>query len=97
MELGLQAVREIRLDELGTKMQPWIQQVHQDWVKQQDSARRHKVPVTVCAKDFRHAIVNMKENLPAYLNTRDADGSKKYYKYILRAVRKSRTHCTTLT
>jgi len=97
VELGLKAIGEIKIDDSGAKMGPRIRQMHQDWAKQQESARQHQMSVSVCAKDFRHAIEKIKENLPAYLQHRNDDGEKKYYKDILRAIRRSRTHCTTLT
>eukprot|EP00973_Karenia_brevis_P053147 7388471-Karenia_brevis.AAC.1 len=61
---GLEVFNTLPLDPHGTLAGTSVAQVHQDWAKQ-ENARASTCTHSVTARDFRHAIQQMKEELPS--------------------------------
>ena len=74
-----------------------VKQVHSDWAKCIDNARKQCFPGSVRAADFRHMWAAVEEQLKSKLNPGNHEESGSRYHTIRKALWRSRTHCVTLT
>ena len=96
VRLGLQSRADLDLGDGHGLAGPAVRQVHTDFAPQQEKARRIVCKNSIAQKDYAHMIRRLLETLPSKLTQVNEQGEKKHSKPVLKAVRISRTHCTTL-
>ena len=96
LEMGFQAFARLPTNTAGAPAGECVKQVHQDWSHAQERARIAEFPGSIAHKDYAHMIRNVCDCMPAKLIQKDASGQSIHLQDILKALRVSRTHCTTL-
>ena len=77
-------------------MGPRVRQVHGDFAREIEVARRRVFKSSVRAADFRHMIAKVEVNLLGKLLPASHADNDSHYKQILRALHQTRTACSTL-
>ena len=72
-----------------------IRQLHGDWAKGIEAARRKMCPNSIRQGDYRHMFKDVQANIPGKLHAR-GQARKRLLKMLLRSFQDSRSHCSTL-
>ena len=72
-----------------------IRQLHGDWAKGIEAARRKMCPNSIRQGDYRHMFKDVQANIPGKLHARGQE-RKRLLKMLLRSFQDSRSHCSTL-
>ena len=74
-----------------------IRQLHVDWAKGLEVARRSMCPNSVRQGDFRHMFREVEDKIPQKLCARGQARRREVRQMLLTSLQITRTHCTTLT